>query len=114
MKSVPTFTASIYVGRKVRATGEVVNPIIADQICHNFCDEHGFCVSVTQTKLIYTHGHEPGVIVGVINYPRFPSKPETLRQMTLDLAESLRANMCQQRVSVVFQDETIMLGGDDA
>lgn len=40
--------------------------------CRLFCDREGLCVTVTPTSYIYTGGETEGVIVGLINYPRFP------------------------------------------
>ncbi len=47
----------------------------AHEICRAHCDAVGLCVTVTATSYIYTGGEEAGVIVGLINYPRFPSEP---------------------------------------
>lgn len=42
--------------------------------CRIFCDREGLCVTVTSTSYIYTGGEAEGVIVGLINYPRFPAQ----------------------------------------
>lgn len=44
----------------------------AREICRAYCDEVGYCVTVTPTSYVYTGGEESGFIVGLINYPRFP------------------------------------------
>jgi hypothetical protein len=54
---------------------------------------------------------ESGHAVGLINYPRFPAEPKDIKQKTLDLAKILKKMAGQERVSVVFSDETIMLDG---
>jgi len=64
---------------------------------------------VTRTRYIYVDGSEPGIIVGLINYPRFPSTPEQIREKALAIGEMLRTAMGQNRVTVQFPDETVML-----
>jgi hypothetical protein len=109
MQTVKTFTCSIYAGLKKRTTGETLRLSDAREVCRAYCDMTGFCVSFTETEFIYTLGSEPGVIVGLINYPRFPKESAELRERALVLAEQLRKQLCQQRVSIVFSDETVML-----
>lgn len=64
--------AKIYVGLKNRATGEEYSVDYVKQLCQKHVDKIGLCVTVTETDYIYTNGSEKGVIVGLINYPRFP------------------------------------------
>jgi len=114
MKKVKTFQATIYCGLKHRESG-LLSPLqLARNVCQNVVNEYGWCVSFTKTEFIYTEGKEPGVIIGIINYPRFPMEPEELKRRTLDLAETLMTILQQLKVSVVFSDETIMLeAGED-
>jgi hypothetical protein len=106
---VETYTATIYVGSRERYDGAETPLDIAEAWLQRYVDREGLCVSVTRTRFIYTNGSEPGLIVGLINYPRFPSRPEFIREQALEIGEHLRALMRQQRVSVVFPDETVML-----
>lgn len=101
MKTVPTYTATIYVGEP--------EPGAAAKICRAYCDEIGLCVTVTPTLYVYRGGQEPGVAVGLINYPRFPSTPEEIRRKALRLAELLKEGMQQRGASIVFPDETVWL-----
>lgn len=110
MKSVPTFTATIYIGNFNRDAGEAIPVRKIEEECKAFCDEVGLCVTITPTRFIYTNGAEDGIAIGLINYPRFPSFPEAIKQRALDLAGRLKAAMKQHRVSVVFPGETVMLG----
>jgi ferredoxin len=112
--SVPTFTATIYVGfRSVRTDAPTFTLHTIDEaraICQAYCNAVGLCVTLTPTEFVYTDGGEPGVIVGLINYPRFSSTPEAIRKHALTLAERLRVGLGQWRVSVVMPGETVMLG----
>lgn len=56
------------------------DPKVARMICRDFCDDEakqfgsGLCVTVTPTTYVYTGGEEDGIVVGLINYPRFPAE----------------------------------------
>jgi hypothetical protein len=108
--SVPTYTATIYVGFKERSSGELSFSLAA---VHAWLQEYvnrvGLCVSVTPTEFVYSNGGEPGVAIGLINYPRFPAEPEVIRARALEIAEGLKAEAKQLAVTVVFPDETVML-----
>lgn len=114
MKTVPTYTATIYLGMKAtRDSGDLrCDPSWVYSECQNYCSEVGLCVTITPTTYIYKGGSEAGAIIGLINYPRFPKEPHEIRQLALDLAEKLRVLYKQYKVSVVFPDETVMLGED--
>ncbi len=78
-KTEPTFTCTLYVGFTVRDTDQRDWRLKeAEDICQEYCDEVGLCVTTTRTNYIYTNGSEPGVAVGFINYPRFPAEPEEI------------------------------------
>lgn len=110
---VPTYTAHIYVGRRVHYSGEVLPLTIAQDTIQSYCNEISLCVTLTETEFIYKDGGEPGFIVGLINYPRFPSTERELQDKALALAECLLNAYQQFRVTVVFPDDTVMLIGDD-
>jgi hypothetical protein len=82
----------------------------AREVCQKYVDKLGLCVTFTQTEFIFTKGSEPGVLIGLINYPRFPQTPYTIKERALMLAQTLKEALGQNRVSVIFSDETIMLG----
>lgn len=103
------FTASIYIGLKVRGADILHSITAVENICQEFCDDIGFCVTVTHTKYVYTDGWEQGAIVGIINYPRFPSTEKTLENRTLLLATELMLKLEQKRITIDFPKHTIML-----
>jgi hypothetical protein len=113
MEIVDTFTANIYVGLHNIDKDITYDIILVKSICSDYCNEVGGCVTVTPTKFIYTKGQEKGCIVGFINYPRFPSDMNTILKRALDLAERLRVELGQRRVSVVTTNKTYMLGERD-
>lgn len=79
------------------------------ELCRAYCDETGFCVTVTPTAYVYTGGQEAGVAVGLINYGRFPSEPraifERARELTLRLIEGLE----QESASIQAPDRTLWI-----
>lgn len=94
---VPTFTARVYVAG---------DRAVAEQTCREFCFGVGLCVTVEPTRFVYTGGEESGVAVGLVNYPRFPSDPEELREKAKRLAVSLMERCCQWSALVVCPDRT--------
>lgn len=78
----------------------------AKQVCREHCFEVGLCVTVAPTTYIYTGGEEEGVRVGLINYPRFPTSHDELREKARALADRLMRRLCQHSYSIVGPDET--------
>ena len=78
----------------------------ARQICREFCMEQGACVTVTPTAYIYTEGEEAGVVVGFINYPRFPSELVDILADAKHLAEKLMRGLCQHSYTIQTPTET--------
>lgn len=109
MASVPTFTATIYCGLAEGYGGKVHHISEAKTICREYCDKTGLGVTVIPLDFIYQMGGEIGIAVGLINYPRFPKKPEDVKYYALALAELLKTALGQIRVSVVCSDETITM-----
>ena len=95
----PTYTIAIYVAGPMAE---------AERICRRFCLE-GLCVTVEPIEFIYTGGQERGVRVGLINYPRFPSKPFELFATAEQLANELITGMHQHSASIVATDRTVWL-----
>lgn len=79
----------------------------AKTFCREFCDEVGLCVTVTKTSYVYTGGDEDGVIVGLINYPRFPSTHLEILTRAVRLAEKLRVALHQQSFTVQSPEGTV-------
>mgnify|MGYP001399026409 CR=1 FL=1 len=105
--TVDTYTATIYCGLREGYDGPIYNGY--EKLLQDYCNQFPIGLTVTQTRFLYTNGSEPGIIVGLINYPRFPTLPEILREKAFDIAKLLRAAAKQQRVTVVFPDITVML-----
>ena len=110
INSVDTFTALIYVGLRPGYEGEALDLSIAENIIQEYCDTEGLCVTIEPLKFIYTNGKEPGLRIGLINYPRFPKTQSYIRDKALKLATLLKEKYKQERVSVVCKDKTFTIG----
>ena len=84
LKIVPTFTATIYIGLKHHYSGDEMQIQIVEDFIQNWVNKIGMCVSVTKTHFLYSNGNEYGLIIGFINYPRFPSDEQTIREKVID------------------------------
>ena len=113
MKKVTTFTANIFVGLREGYDGDCRSIDEVRCLCQDYVNEIGWCVTITPMEFIYKDGSEPGVNIGIINYPRFPSTRGQINERTLNLAKKLLIEFKQHRVSIVFSDETVMLESED-
>ena len=119
--TVPTFTATIYVGLVERMTGLGTPPSVAKSKIKEYVNAVGLCVTYTETEFIYTKGDgivsrsggEPGFIVGLINYPRFPSSPEQIKAHAIAIAEMLLKTCKQLKITVVMPTETVMISAPE-
>lgn len=77
------------------------------QACREFVYKEGLCVTVTPTTYIYTAGEEEGVIIGLINYPKFPTDHrDTLEAKAVRLAEFVMRRACQRNCTIQCDDHT--------
>jgi hypothetical protein len=97
-KTASSYPVSIFIAGEYYA---------ASRICRDFCDEVGLCVTLREAEYIYTDGVEIGVIVGLINYPRFPSDPREIINRALALADRLREELGQESYSIQTPEQTI-------
>lgn len=73
----------------------------AKQVIRRCCKDNPLCVTVTPTTFIYCGGEEAGFVIGIRNYPRFPSDAYTLRTAAFDMAAVLRNELAQDSFMVV-------------
>lgn len=96
---VPSYPVSIFI-----ATNSHGN---AEAICSEYCDDVGLCVTVTATRFVYVNGGDPGYIIGLINYPRFPKEPAAIWAHAEALAERLCEGLWQQSYTIQAPDKTV-------
>jgi len=113
MKKNDTFTANIYLGLQHGYSGGYSSVEEVRAWLQNYCNKVKLGVTLTPTEFIYVDGGEPGIIIGLIKYPRFPKWTSEIKEEAIKIAQGLMKLCHQERISIVFSDETIMLEKED-
>jgi hypothetical protein len=113
MKTTDTYNTTIFCGLREGYDGPVHAHSEVERLCQRYVNEVGLCVTVKPTHFFYVRGNEPGVEVGIINYPRYPKEPEEILNHALAIARRLKAEFKQERVTIVTTDKTYMLEPGD-
>jgi hypothetical protein len=108
VNTVETITAKIYLGLREGYTDKVHTISELEDFLQKETDKGGLCVTVTPTKFIYKDGREDGAIIGLINYPRFPTTKEQLEKDAERIAKLCKEEYKQNRVSIEYQNKTVM------
>lgn len=97
--SVLTSTVHLYIAGDIDT---------AKQLLRRECypPNEGLCVTVEPTTFIYTGGEEQGLVVGFVNYPRFPKTPDQLWRRAVSVAFKLMPALCQWTCLLVAIDRT--------
>ena len=98
--ALPTYVIRLYLSGPI----EVAKQVIREHVL-----AHPLCVTVEPTTFIYTGGEEQGYVVGLLNYPRFPTAPNELNVRAKVLAELLLERTFQQSALIVTPTETTWL-----
>jgi hypothetical protein len=99
-KKEPTFQSAIYISANLHTVQDV---------CAEFCKKNPSCVTIESVDFIYHGGAQSGYRVKFINYPRFPSDAESIKQKSESLALNLLIASNQLSCSVVHSDETVYM-----
>jgi hypothetical protein len=78
----------------------------AKNIIRKECYDAGLCVTIEPTDFIYTGGEEKGYVVGLINYPRFPSTKADINARAEDLMNKLLQGTFQHSALMMTPEET--------
>lgn len=97
---VPTHVIRLYLSGPI----EVAKQVIRENVL-----TAGLCVTIEPTLFIYTGGEEAGYVVGLLNYPRFPSEPDALSVRARALMERLLEATHQHSALLVAPDETLWI-----
>lgn len=81
----------------------------AVELCRAYCDEIGGCVTIAATTYVYTGGQEAGVVVGLINYGRFPAEPAAIFARAKELTLKLIEGLGQESASIQAPDKTLWI-----
>jgi hypothetical protein len=77
-----------------------------EQCCREFVLPGG-CVNITPNKYIYTHGEETGAIIEIIEYPKYPSDENSIRDKAIDLAQFIMEQLHQGSYTVMDNKQVI-------
>lgn len=72
----------------------------AVRACRQYVNGVGLCVTVERADYVYTYGMESGVVIGLVNYPRFPCSKEKIYDKAKGLATHLIRELCQSSVLI--------------
>lgn len=114
-KVCETFVASITIGLNRGYSNEVISneefTESIQKIQHQMKNEYNVLLSakVTPCNIIFLGQNEPSVTLEFINYPKFPLSNGEWKKSILIFTEKIMNDLEQNRVVVVFVDETIML-----
>ena len=101
--------------KTVTATTNVIRIYIsgpiesAKALLREECMREGLCVTIEPTLFIYTGGEEAGYVVGLLNYPRFPSEPHALYGRAMAIAEMLVEMTHQHSALVVTPEQSVWM-----
>jgi len=109
MITVETISAKIYLGLREGYTDKIHTINELEKFLQKEANKGGLCLTITPTIFIYKDGKENGAIIGLINYPRFPKNEGELKFTAEKIAKLCKEEYKQQRVSIEYKDETIML-----
>lgn len=109
MKKLKSYNVQIWCGLRSQYTDKIHTINDARNICDKFVNEVEDCITITPTEYRYVNGDEPGVIVGYINYPRFPRTKKEILNRALKLAEKLMKELNQYKVTVTTPYKSYMI-----
>lgn len=117
------YEAKIWLGLRNGYSNKYYTYQQVTEVISKWCTERGQCVSVTPTEFFYVKndetgtGKEEGLIIGFINYPRYPQSEAEIRNRARELAVILMKKFGQYRVSITFYPSvpngTLMLENDE-
>jgi len=110
MKILKSYNVQIWVGLGQHYNPDtIVHPEVVRSLCQTWTDDVKDCVTVTPTEFIYAGGNEPGVVVGLIQYPRFEMQESDILDRAIALATILMHSLDQFRVTITTPTESFML-----
>ncbi|HRA72935.1 MAG TPA: hypothetical protein PLB11_08935 [Flavobacterium sp.] len=65
-------------------------------------------------EILFLGQDEPSIELEFIQYPRFPQEESALKKAIVELTQLMMLELEQNRVVIVFSDETLMLEQTDA
>lgn len=108
MQICDNYEAKIWLGLRKGYTDTYYTHKMVAELVSTWCTEKGQCVTISPTQFVYAkkdgdgEGCEHGVIIGFINYPRYPLSKAEIKNRAIELGKILMESFDQYRVSVTF------------
>ena len=117
--AIKTFQASIFIGLEKGYTqkrifeDEVFQTVRRFQLVNS--EERNIFLSalISDCNIVLNNQNEPHFKIDFINYPKFPLEESVIKESVISLSKELMIKHNQNRMVVVFTDETIMLEQSD-
>lgn len=103
INEVETFYANIHVAGDYD---------VARSACREIAYGFGFCFQLHKVDYVYSGGEESGLLIRVINYPRFPRTPEEITKLTVEFAKIIADKLCQKSFTVETKTDTMYFESD--
>jgi len=113
MKIEKSYNVQIWVGLREGYTDFIHDMDSVRAVIDNYIEANSTCVTITPTEFRYYKGFEPGVIIGLIQYPRFPKKESQILEQAKDIAILLKETFKQNRISITTPKYTYMIEDED-
>jgi len=114
MKIHESYNLQIWVGLRAHYTETLFDIQDVRNVVDAYIKKNKTCVTITPTEFRYVDGWEPGVIIGLIQYPRFPKKEVVLLEDAKNIALLLKECLHQERITITSPTWTYMLEDSDA
>lgn len=117
---IKTFTATAVIGLLRGYSNEAITLIEFKRVLLSAQTEIyqkygiGLSVKLSTTEILFLGQNEQSVDIQIIQYPKFPQPEETLKKAFIQLIEIMMQKLEQNRVVIVFSDETIMMEQTDS
>lgn len=117
--AIKTFQASIFIGLEKGYTqkrifeDEVFQTVRRFQLVNSEERNIFLSASISDCNIVLNNQNEPHFKIDFINYPKFPLEENVMKESVISLSKELMIKHNQNRMVVVFTDETIMLEQSD-
>ncbi|MFD1016189.1 hypothetical protein [Winogradskyella rapida] len=113
--TVPSFTAEITIGlnkgysNDAWTLNDLKHKLVRAQQKLRDTERILLSVKLTLCDIVFLGQDEPSVTLSFINYPKFQIEHQLLKKGVLFIAEQLMKELNQNRIVIVFKDQTVML-----
>lgn len=115
LKKNSNYEVRIYIGNRIGYRGrEFSLEELKQSVGEYQKKEESNPVRITPTTFVWGEYQENGWEISIINYPRCTKLNHKLKEFGYGLADYLFNKFPQNRMSIVFPDEIVMLEADDA